>query len=92
LKPVRFSKLAEADLAAIGNWIARDNPPRAVTFIQDMRRACQLIGDNPVMYEKVEGTTSGTRRMVFAPYVIFYRDLPNHIMIGRVQHGAQIKR
>jgi plasmid stabilization system protein ParE len=92
LKPVRFSRRAQADLVAIGNWIARDNPRRAVSFVHAMRRACELIGDNPAMYELVEGTTSGTRRMVFAPYVIFYRDLPNHIMIGRVQHGAQVKR
>ena len=39
MRPMRciFSVLAESDLEEIGDYIARDNPERAVSFIQEIR-------------------------------------------------------
>ena len=33
---VLFTPLAETDLEVIGDYIAQDNPARALTFIQEM--------------------------------------------------------
>lgn len=38
-----FSPLAEFDLEEIGDYIARDNPSRAVTFIREIREPCVKI-------------------------------------------------
>jgi len=42
-----FSPLAEQDLEEIGDYIARDNPNRAVSFIREVRDRCAKITDNP---------------------------------------------
>ncbi|MGH6905274.1 MAG: type II toxin-antitoxin system RelE/ParE family toxin [Geminicoccaceae bacterium] len=42
-----FTPLAEADLEAIGDYIARDNPRRALTFVREMRQRCERIAEMP---------------------------------------------
>jgi toxin ParE1/3/4 len=42
-----FSPLAEFDLEEIGDYIARDNPARAVSFIRDIREKCIKITAMP---------------------------------------------
>jgi plasmid stabilization system protein ParE len=34
---VRFSRRSEAAIEAIGAYIAKDNPKRAVTFVRELR-------------------------------------------------------
>jgi plasmid stabilization system protein ParE len=38
---VLLSPAAERDLEAIGDYIAEDNPARALTFIGEIRRRCE---------------------------------------------------
>ena len=38
-----FSPLAEFDLEEIGDYIASDNPPRAVSFIREIRELCVKV-------------------------------------------------
>jgi plasmid stabilization system protein ParE len=38
---------AADDLEVIGNWIAKDNPARALTFIRELRVACDALADAP---------------------------------------------
>jgi len=38
-----FSTLAEVDLEEIADYIARDNPQRALSFIHEIRERCQKI-------------------------------------------------
>lgn len=40
MRPLTFTDQAKADLEAIANHIALDNPLRAVTFIQELRDDC----------------------------------------------------
>ena len=47
---VLFTPLAETDLEDIGDYIAQDNPTRALSFIQEMRAQCQKIGKSPLAY------------------------------------------
>jgi len=40
---VVFSPLSKRDLEEIGDFVAADNPRRAVSFIWEMRDRCQKI-------------------------------------------------
>jgi toxin ParE1/3/4 len=44
---VVFSRNAERDLEAIGDWIAQDNPTRAVSFVAELVKSCKSIGKTP---------------------------------------------
>jgi toxin ParE1/3/4 len=39
-----FSPRAEADLEDIGDYIARDNPARAISFLEELRSHCDYAG------------------------------------------------
>ena len=39
----RFSRQAEIDIEEIGDFIARDNPARAVSYIQELRAKCEQL-------------------------------------------------
>ena len=41
---------AEIDLEEIGDYIALDNPKRAVSFIREIRQHCEKIADGPRRY------------------------------------------
>lgn len=54
LKMVKLgiSPLAEQDIEAIGDYIAQDNPVRAVSFIEELYQQCLLIAESPVIYRE----------------------------------------
>lgn len=57
---VRFTRSAETDLADIADWIARDNPARAITFIRELRAKCMSLADRPERFpvaRTVEGAS-----------------------------------
>jgi toxin ParE1/3/4 len=45
-----FTPQAEIDLEEIGDYIALDNPRRAVSFIREMRQNCEKIAEGPHHY------------------------------------------
>ena len=42
----RFSRQAERDIEEIGDFIARDNPGRAVTFIAELRESAGELSNS----------------------------------------------
>lgn len=50
---VRILPDAEADLEAIGDYIARDNPQRALSFIKELRDKCKSLADVPLAFPLV---------------------------------------
>jgi plasmid stabilization system protein ParE len=44
---VTFTVAAEADLEAIADWIAADDPLRATTFVIELRQNCEALSDMP---------------------------------------------
>jgi toxin ParE1/3/4 len=87
---VVFTRQAEADLETIGDWIARDNPPRAVTFVQELIDACAILSDAPKAYPFVARFKRlGIRRRPTGEYLIFYRILSDTIEVLHVVHGAR---
>ncbi len=47
-----ISPLAEQDMEAIGDYIAQDNPVRAVSFTEELYQQCLLIVESPVIYRE----------------------------------------
>jgi toxin ParE1/3/4 len=45
-----FTPQAEIDLEEVGDYIALDNPGRAVSFIREMRQHCEKIAGGPDHY------------------------------------------
>lgn len=53
--------LAEQDLEAISDYIARDNPARAISFVRELRDQCKRIASNPVAYRERPELVPGLR-------------------------------
>ena len=86
---VRLSPSAIADLDEIGEYIARDNPDRAATFVEELEDACRRIADSPQAYPLRSDLAPDVRMAVHIYYLIFYRVLPNEIRVERVLHSAR---
>ena len=86
-----FTAAARADLHAIGDWIASDNAPRAVTFIDELEQHCARLADRPQMHPLlIRRESTGLRKAVHGNYLIFYRMADDDaVEIVRILHGAQ---
>ena len=51
---VELTAEAECDLVAIADHIARDNPPRALTFLRELRDKCLGLAPFPDAFPLVE--------------------------------------
>jgi plasmid stabilization system protein ParE len=90
---VRLTPLAEAELEAIADYIARDNPRRALTFVQGLRDRCLSLAEMPLAFPLVPRYESyGIRHRVHGNYQIFYRivgDPPTCIDVLHVLPSAR---
>lgn len=86
---LEFSDEAEQDLEQIADYIARDNPRRALSFILELRGRCEELLDTPngfaivPRYERYD-----IRRRVHGNYLIFYRVETAKVVIVHILHGA----
>lgn len=88
-KIIHFSPKAEVDLETIGDFIARDNPAKALSFIVELRQCCTGIAQTPEAFALVPRYKStGIRRRVFGAYLIFYRIKQDRIEVVHILHGA----
>ena len=87
---VDLSAEAEYDLETIGDYIARDNPARALSFLQELRSKCLGLADMPERFPLVPRyEVTGVRRRGHGDYLIFYRIEPQKVIILHILHGAQ---
>ena len=84
-----FTSLAEQDLEAIGDYIAVDNPKRALDFVRELRKQCRRIAQNPLAYRLRSELAEGLRSCAFGHYVIFFEAGSEEIAIVRILHGAR---
>lgn len=85
-----FTPLAEADLEAIGDYIVRDNPRRAITFIRELRQRCGQIADMPRAAPLRPELGAGVRVVTFGRYLICYSERGDgQVVIERIVHGAR---
>ena len=89
MKSVRFTKAAEEEIEAIGDYIAETNPMRAVDFVRALRGKCLDLADMAERFQLVARyADAGVRRRVHGDYLILYRVESRSIEILHVLHGA----
>lgn len=87
---VRLTRRAEADLDGIAAFIARDNPSRAVTFVQELYEKCVTLADMPDAFLLIPRYAAlGVRRRVHRDYLILFSVKGETISVLRVLHGAR---
>lgn len=81
---------AERDLEEIADYIARDNPPRALSFVLELREKCLSLVDTPLAFPLVPRYEHlGVRRRIHGSYLIFYRvEDEKRLVVLHVLHGA----
>ena len=86
---VELTAAAEADLEAVGDYIAQDNPARAMSFVRELSRSCLELADMPEAWPIIPRYEHhGVRRRVHGRYLIFYRVAEGTITILHVLNGA----
>lgn len=83
-----ITPLAQRDFETIGDYIAEDNPARAVTFIRELRTHCRKIQQTPQAYRLRSDITEDIRSAVYGRYVIYFTADKDIVRIIRVLHGA----
>lgn len=84
-----FTPLAEQDLEAIADYIAADNPVRALSFVRELRAQCQRITLNPPGYRLRPELGDGIRSCAHGHYVIFFEATTEDVLVVRILHGAR---
>lgn len=86
---VAFAEEAELDLEAIGDFIARDNPRRALSFLAELRARCESLADFPARFPSVRHQASqSVHRCLHGNYLIFYQIEGDAVTILHIRHGA----
>jgi plasmid stabilization system protein ParE len=86
---VHIAAEAEHDLEAIGDFIARDSPLRALSFIGELRAKCLDLTDLAESFPLVPRYEArGIRRRVHGSYLIFYRIETERLVVLHVLHGS----
>lgn len=84
-----FSRRAERDLEEIGDYIAQDDPRRALSFIAELRVRCARIAEAPLAFSPRPELGSDLRSSPHGRYVIFFRPSSSGVLIVRILHGAR---
>jgi addiction module RelE/StbE family toxin len=89
MMPVVWLDEALADLRAVGEYIARDNPEAAYRAMRRIKAAADTLADHPEMGrpDRVEGT----RELVVPdlPYILPYQITREAIRILAVMHASR---
>ncbi len=81
---------ALADLDAITDYIAQDNPRRAISFGDELINAAAAIGETPQGFAVLpEFADYEVRRKPYRSYSIFYRIVDDRIDVIHILHSAQ---
>ena len=86
---IHWTRPALADLEAIGDFIARDNPVAAEHTVVRLVASVDALRVHPNLGRP--GRLAGTRELIVGgtPYVVPYRVLGDDVQILAVFHGAR---
>ena len=87
-----YSPRALRDIEAIGEYIAQDNPGRALTYLNELTAFCRQVARTPTIRRTVahiEGVP--LRKAFFGNYQIYYALRPDGtgIEVVHIRHGAR---
>lgn len=83
-----YTPQSKKDLIDIGLYIARDNPRRAISFVQELRGQCCKIAEAPKAYRPRPELGEGMRSCAFGKHLVLFYEEPGLVRIIRVLHGA----
>jgi toxin ParE1/3/4 len=86
---IALTPAAEADLEQIGDYIARDDPRRAVTFVGEIEARIAKISNLPKAGRLRPEWGADVRSTPFGNYLIVWRLRGDVLQILRVIHGAR---
>jgi toxin ParE1/3/4 len=81
--------LPSATLRGILEYIARDKPLAAMTFVETLKEKCHILARFPLLGSSREELAPGLRMFPVGNYVIYYRPQSAGVRIERVLHGAR---
>jgi toxin ParE1/3/4 len=84
-----FTPQAEIDLEEIGDYIALDNPKRAVSFIQEIRQHCEKIAEGPQRYVARPDLGDAIRICAHGNYLLVFEPFNQGALVLRVLNGAR---
>jgi toxin ParE1/3/4 len=85
----RLRPKAVEDLRKIADYIATDNPPRAVSFLDELLEVCSRIAEHPQAYRRRDDLARGLRQAIHGRYLIFFTADEQGAVIERILHGAR---
>ena len=68
----RLRPKAVKDIEAIGDYIATDNPARAISFIDELMGVCARLSAHPKAFRRRDDLASGLRQAVHGQYLILF--------------------
>ncbi len=86
---LELSSYVEGDLDDIADFIAQDNPGRALTFIKDIRTKFSDIRLNPLIYQLRPDIGEEARMATVGNYAILFRVMSDVVRIERVIYGGR---
>jgi toxin ParE1/3/4 len=88
MKLLSYAEVARDDLKGILDFISRDQPDAARTFVDALIERCHLIAANPELGMRREDLAPALRLFTHRGYGIYYRNLDAEVMIERVLHPS----
>lgn len=85
----RLRPKALQDLTDIADFIAADNPGRAVSFIDELMAVCADLAAHPRAYQRRDDLAEGLRQAVHGRYLILFSTDDAGVVIERLIHGAR---
>lgn len=84
-----LSPRSERDLEEIGDYIAKDNPDRAVSFMRELPACCFDLANQPGIGAPRFDWSPGLRIHPHGRYLIAYTTTDTTVRIQRIVHSAR---
>ena len=87
---VRYATAARQDLAKIADDLAEARGGEfAAQYVESLQRRIETLSTSPKRYRVRRRLGDGLRLRPEAPYHVFYRVEPDHVLIVRILHGRR---
>ena len=84
---IRQRQQAQADLDAIWDYIAADNPSAADALLERIGNILRMLADNPRAGRERPELAASLRSFPVGNYIVFYLPLPDGINVVRILNG-----
>jgi len=80
---------ARADLIEIADFIAQDDPGRALSFVAEIEARMRAAAERPMSFPARDELHEGLRAARHGRYLIFFVEQGDEVQVVRVLHGAR---